>query len=181
MEPARFREAMGLFPTGVAVIAAALDGEIRAMTANAVCSLSLDPPLILFCPARRSRFAERIGSLGGFSVNFLREDHAALSSYFAGAWREPAPPPFRFVDAGPAPRLEGCLASVSCTVESVTEGGDHWIVIGRVADLHVGIPPHRPLVFFGARYRELACDPGREAPEVYAPEYEPPHIHYHYP
>ena len=54
------------------------------MTANAVSSLSLDPPLVLFCPAKRARFSQLLPQASGFSVNFLRDEQEALSTYFAG-------------------------------------------------------------------------------------------------
>ena len=57
-DPKAFREVLGLFATGVAVIATEVDGQIHAMTANAVSSLSLDPLLVLFCPAKRARFSQ---------------------------------------------------------------------------------------------------------------------------
>ena len=178
MDCAEFRRAMSLFATGVAVVAAPAGDEVRAMTANAVSSLSMDPLLLLFCPAKQSRFAADIDSVEGFSVNFLRDEQRPLSDYFAGGWREGPPPPFRFVPAGAAPRLEGCLASLVCSTERVADGGDHWIVIGRVTGLHVGITPHRPLLFFGGRYRELRPEPGPPAPGGERLADEPPHICY---
>jgi flavin reductase (DIM6/NTAB) family NADH-FMN oxidoreductase RutF len=174
----QFRNAMGLFATGVAVIAASDDDEVIAMTANAVSSVSLSPMLILFCPNRKSRFAQSIHRLEGFTVNFLRHDQQALSTFFAGSWKDPVPPPFRFVPAACAPRLEGSLASLHCEREQLVEAGDHWVVIGRVRDLHVGIPPHKPLVFFGGRYRHIALADSTPAPDLVDVHEEPAHIFY---
>src|ERR1700691_2423108 len=92
-----FRETLGLLATGVCVIATQIDGQVHAMTANAVSSLSLDPPLVLFCPAKRARFSQLLPRSSGFSINFLRDEQEALSTYFAGVWQESAPPRYRFV------------------------------------------------------------------------------------
>lgn len=177
-DPRRFREAMGLFATGVAVIAAPDGEEVVAMTVNAVSSVSLDPLLVLFCPSMKSRFARHVDSLKGFTVNFLRHDQQALSTFFAGGWKEPVAPPFRFVPARCAPRLEGSLASLHCEREHLVDAGDHWIVIGRVLDLHVGIPPHRPLLFFGGRYRHVDFTESTPAPDLADVHDEPAHIFY---
>jgi flavin reductase (DIM6/NTAB) family NADH-FMN oxidoreductase RutF len=84
LDPRRFRDTMGLFATGVAVVATLVDDEVLAMTANAVSSVSLDPMLVLFCPGKQTRFAHSLGqslaALKGFSINFLRDDQQALST-----------------------------------------------------------------------------------------------------
>jgi flavin reductase (DIM6/NTAB) family NADH-FMN oxidoreductase RutF len=178
LDPREFRRTIGSFASGVAVIATSFDGTAHAMTANAVSSLSLDPPLVLFCPAKRSRFAAGLERLRGFTINFLRVDQEALATYFAGAWREPTPPPFRFVPARCAPRLEGALATLDCEVHQIIEGGDHWIVIGRVAALHRGVEPHRPLLFFKGQFRSVDESPGAPAPDLTAVHDEPAHIFY---
>ena len=75
----RFRDTLGLFATGVAVIVAHADGEVLAMTANAVSSLSLDPMLVMFCPGKKSKLARHVQRLSGFTINILNfaESHAA--------------------------------------------------------------------------------------------------------
>jgi len=177
-EPRQFRQALGLFATGVAVIAAPAGEEVVAMTVNAVSSISLDPMLVLFCPGHKSRFAQHVDSLAGFSINFLRDEQEALSTFFAGGWRDPTAPPFRFVPGRCAPRLQGSLASLQCQRQSLVDAGDHWIVIGRVLDLHVGIPPHKPLLFFGGRYRHVDFTESTPAPDLADVHDEPAHIFY---
>ncbi len=161
-----FRRAMGHFATGVGVITADREGAVRAMTANAFTSVSLDPPLVLVALDRRTRMAGLLDPGTGFAVNLLREDQQALSRFFAGAWKEAARPPFRFVPFAGGPRLEGASATVGCEVDRRHDGGDHWLVVGRVLDVHVGVTPHYPLVFFRGEYRELARDHVTEAPEI---------------
>lgn len=173
----RFRDTMGLLCTGIAVIVGQLDDEVLAMTVNAVNSLSLEPMLALFCPGKRTRFAQQLESLSDFTINFLRHEQQALSTYFAGGWREPQPPPFRFVPWRCAPRLEGCLASIDCELERIVDAGDHWLVIGAVHDLHIGVAPHRPLLFLQGRYHGVDFGPGEPAPDLNAQD-EPPQVFY---
>lgn len=177
-DPRAFRNTIGLFATGVTVIVARAGDEVHAMTANAVSSLSLDPMLLLFCPSRKARLAQFLETMTGFSVNILRDEQQALSTYFAGGWKESAPPPFRFVPAEAAPRLEGALASIQCEKHQVFEGGDHWIVIGRVVALHQGIEPRRPLLFYGGQYRSVDFTAGTLAPDLANVMDEPAHIFY---
>lgn len=173
-----FRNTIGLFATGISVVASEIDGQIHAMTANAVSSLSLNPTLMLFCPSKKASLSRFVNDMPGFSVNFLREDQQALSSYFAGVWQEALPPPFRFVPAQCAPRLEGALASVNCTMHQVVDGGDHWLVIGQVMDLHQGIEPHRPLLFFKGTYRAVDFSISTPAPDLAEVTHEPAHVFY---
>src|SRR5215470_15549397 len=96
IDPRAFRNTLGRFATGVSVVAIGVDEGVHAMTANAVCALSLEPAQVLFCPKRTGRLAQLLPQARRFTLNFLREDQQALSTYFAGAWKE-SPPPFRFV------------------------------------------------------------------------------------
>ena len=175
----KFRDVLGLFATGVAVIATEVDGQIHAMTANAVSSLSLEPTLVLFCPAKRARFSQLLPRAGGFSVNFLRDEQQALSTYFAGSWREPTIPSYRFVATDGLPRLEGSLASLLCSKRDVYDGGDHWLVTLEVLQLHRGIEPLRPLLFFRGQYRQIDARAGSAAPDLASTADEPAQMYYH--
>jgi flavin reductase len=174
-----FRDVLGLFATGVAVIATEIDRQTHAMTANAVSSLSLNPSLVLFCPAKRARFSQLLPRASGFSVNFLRDEQEALSTYFAGGWQEAAVPPYRFVTTDGLPRLQGSLASLLCTKRDVYEAGDHWLVTLEVRHLHRGIEPLRPLLFFRGQYRQVDARAGTAAPDLAATADEPVQMYYH--
>jgi flavin reductase (DIM6/NTAB) family NADH-FMN oxidoreductase RutF len=177
--PKAFRETLGLFATGVSVIATEIEGQFHAMTANAVSSLSLDPMLVLFCLAKRARFSVLLPNASGFSINFLRDEQEALSTYFAGFWKEPEPPRHRFVMAGGLPRLEGCLASLICSKRDVHDGGDHWLVTLEVRELHRGIEPLKPLLFFRGKYRRMDAKDGASAPDIANTADEPVQMFYH--
>ena len=151
-----FRRAVGQFVTGVTVIAIELDGEIRAMTANSFTSLSLEPPLVLFCLGKHTKAGQLIHRASAFSVNILCEEQQDLSQYFAGAWKHSSPPAFTFSSwQSGAPRLDGSAVSLSCVTRDIHEGGDHWIVVGEVIAIHRRDDVTVPLVFFGGRYVSL--------------------------
>jgi flavin reductase (DIM6/NTAB) family NADH-FMN oxidoreductase RutF len=151
-----FRQAVGQFITGVTVIALELEDEIRAMTANSFTSLSLDPPLVLFCLGKNTKAGQMIHRAPAFSVNILCEEQRDLSTYFAGAWKHETPPPFTFTTwLDGAPRLDGSAASLGCATHGIHEGGDHWIVVGEVVAIHRPEEALAPLVFHGGRYISL--------------------------
>ncbi len=159
-----FRRVMGVFATGVTVVAAQQGEEIHGMTANAIASVSLDPLLVLACVAQGARMNRFIERSGGFSINILSEDQEALSRYFAGSWAVTSPPEFRFTPWEGGPRLVGSIASIGCRLERSIKAGDHWIALGQVIALRAGDRLARPLLFFGARYRRVSdLDDGRPA------------------
>jgi flavin reductase (DIM6/NTAB) family NADH-FMN oxidoreductase RutF len=178
LDPRHFREIVGLYATGVTIVVAEVHGQVHAMTANSVTSVSLDPLLMLFCPSRKARIAQDLPGLTCFTINILRQDQQALSTYFAGGWKDSAPPPFRFVDSAAGPRLEGALASIGCRTHHVSEAGDHYLVLGEVICLHKGITPLQPLLFVSGKYRRVDFSEGVTAPDLADVEDEPPHIFY---
>lgn len=165
----QYRRVIGQFATGVTVIVAQEGHDIHGMTANAVTSLSLDPLLLIVCVDKRAHMAEMLQRAGSFTVNILRENQELLSRYFAGgAKRGMAKPEFQFVPWLHAPRLGGVLASIACDVDGTLEGGDHWIVVGRVTALWEGPPPYNPMIFYAGRYRQLDSGQSHPAPELTA-------------
>jgi flavin reductase (DIM6/NTAB) family NADH-FMN oxidoreductase RutF len=146
------RQTVGRFATGVTVVAMEVDGEIRAMTANSFTSLSLDPPLVLFCLGKETKSGLLIHDSPGFAVSILSNRQRDLSSYFAGLWSGNTPPPFSFTAWDGGPRLDGCVAALGCRVHAIHEGGDHWIVVGQVTATYRAEDASEPLVFFGGKY-----------------------------
>jgi 3-hydroxy-9,10-secoandrosta-1,3,5(10)-triene-9,17-dione monooxygenase reductase component len=154
-DDARFRAVLGHFATGVTIVTAVDEGEPVGMAANSFTSLSLDPPLVLFCIAHSSSTWPRIENAGTFAVNILGEGHAELAQLFAKkgadrfgstAWR---------VGVSGAPVLEDAIAYIDCTFEACYPGGDHKIVVGRVLDLDVR-EGARPLLFFRGGYGRMS-------------------------
>lgn len=151
-----FRQTVGQFATGVTVIAAEIEGVVHALTANSFTSLSLDPPLVLFCVGKSTKTGQLIDVGARFCVSILHEGQRDLSTYFGGGWKaSDPPPPFVFVKWHDSPRLDGSAAALSCLVEAIHEGGDHWIVVGRVAAFQRREDGVAPLIFYGGRYMGL--------------------------
>lgn len=150
-----FRDTIALFPTGVTVLTAGDPTEVHAMTANAVTSVSLDPMLVLVCVDRSATMAHllRARPHGRFVVNILADDQHDLADWFAG--RPTTPPDITFAAWAGGTRLANGLAAIACDLTDMHDGGDHWIVVGRVVDLRRSSVQRPPLVFFGGGYRRL--------------------------
>ncbi len=154
-DPRTLRDALGCFATGVTVVTTRdADGRPLGLTANSFTSVSLDPPLILFCLAKTSANLGRFAEAGHFAVNVLHIGQQPVSSLFARRARD------RFQDVAwetwdtGAPILTGCLASFECASDKVVDAGDHLVFIGRVT--RARFEPHRdPLLYFRGRYRRL--------------------------
>jgi flavin reductase (DIM6/NTAB) family NADH-FMN oxidoreductase RutF len=156
---AEFRHAIGHFATGVTVVTSiGLDGEPVGTTANAVSSLSLDPPLVLVCFDRASLTLEAVVGHGAFVVNVLAAPQRHLSANFArrglaAAWDEIRHRP----GLTGSPRLHGVLAALECTVEHRLPGGDHEIVVGRVRDVETAAGDVAPLLYWRGAYASLGA------------------------
>jgi 3-hydroxy-9,10-secoandrosta-1,3,5(10)-triene-9,17-dione monooxygenase reductase component len=150
-DPSTYRTVLGHFATGV-VLVTAVDGEEPVgMACNSFTSLSLEPPLVLFCAAKSSSTWPRIQAAGKWAANFLDDDGEELCRLFAqkGADR------FARISYTPgrtgSPVLEDALAFVDCETIDEHDAGDHVIVVGRVIELG-----HRtegkPLLFYRGGY-----------------------------
>jgi len=160
IDPRSFRNALGCFATGVAVVTVRPEGagEPFGITVNSVASVSLEPPLVLFCLARASRHYQRVVTCREFVINVLAEDQREHSAHFASSatqeqWRAVAAD----VTAAGTPVLAGALATLVCLPEAVHDGGDHGIVLGRVTELDWR-PEGRPLLYIRGRYGRLEED-----------------------
>lgn len=158
--PAEFRATMGRFATGVTVVTTVADGVPHGMTANAFCSVSLDPMLVLVCVDRRASMWSFLERADTFAVSVLAADQEHLSVWFASPDRPSGAPQFAEVAWRPAavsgsPLLEGSVATVDCRIAAVHDGGDHAIVVGEVLALDSD-PTRSPLVWFGGAYHAMA-------------------------
>jgi len=154
---AELREAMGYFATGVTVVTSVgADGEPVGTTANAVTSLSLEPPLVLVCFDLDSSTLRAIRGHGAFAVNVLGHRQRHLSVNFAkrglaAVWDGVA---HRRGPTG-SPRLADVIAVIECTVEHALPGGDHEIVIGRVRHVESSGKGATPLLFWRGQYAAI--------------------------
>ena len=155
LNPARFREIMGHYPTGVTVVTALhRDGTPFGLTANSVTSVSLDPPLLLVCVSEKSSSLGAIRSSGAFAVNVLGAGAAATAARFAEVETERRFEGIGYsLGDGGAPILDGVVAWLSCSLYRTFEAGDHLILVGRVhgADATGG----DPLLFVKGQYGAL--------------------------
>ena len=150
-----FRFALGQFPTGVAVVTAMGTDAHMGITVNSFTSVSLDPPLVLWCVDKRSRRAQTFIQAEGFTVSILNAEHREVSSRLAGAGEHSLDGlVLAATELGP-PALADSLAVFECARHQVMDGGDHAILIGRVLRFQ-----HRengaPLIFFRGKYTALA-------------------------
>ncbi|WP_238997784.1 flavin reductase family protein [Nocardioides limicola] len=147
----RFRDVLGRYCSGVTVVTSVAEGQPVGMTCQSFSSVSLDPPLVMFIPAKSSRAFPQMRKAGFFCVNFLAADQQDLSNTFASRGIDK----FAGVDWSPAtsgaPLLSGVVGYVDCSIEAVHEAGDHYVVVGRVLDLAVG-DAQDPLVYYRGSY-----------------------------
>jgi flavin reductase (DIM6/NTAB) family NADH-FMN oxidoreductase RutF len=152
------RGAMGRFATGVTVITARDETERPVgTTVSAVTSLSLDPPLVLVCLDRKSQTLAAVRAHGAFAVNVLGSHHQDVSNAFARSGNHAAWDDLSHADGiTGSPVLDGAHVTLDCRIESIAEGGDHEILIGRVVDLRHPDDDGEPLVYYGGKYAALA-------------------------
>ncbi|MGY6410577.1 MAG: flavin reductase family protein [Alkalilacustris sp.] len=145
------RDALGRFVTGVTVVTAATPTGAIGITANSFTSVSLDPALVLWCPARASRRFPHFDAAGHFAIHVLGADQLDLARRFAAGAGG-----FEAEDHSPEgiPTLPGALARFDCALHAAHDGGDHSIVVGRVlrAELRAGAP----LVFSGGDFGQFS-------------------------
>ena len=157
IEPRLFRQLLGCFPTGVAIITThTADGRPVGLTCNSFSSVSLEPPLVLFSLRKASSLLGTFVEAGTFAINILSQSQDALSGRFASskivdkfegvAWRP---------GALGTPLIDDCLASFECSVHARHEAGDHEVFIGEVRHMTTGSADHA-LVFYKGAYMMLA-------------------------
>ena len=148
------RQIMGHFATGVTVAGTVVDGETWGMTANAVTSLSLDPPLILLAVGRESQSQAKFQDSGCFALSILGEDQEDISNRFAFA----GPKDFSGLETITAetgsPILKSCLGWLDCKVAEIIRGGDHDMFLGEIVAGEC--LDGKPLLYFGGGYRRIA-------------------------
>jgi flavin reductase (DIM6/NTAB) family NADH-FMN oxidoreductase RutF len=156
-DPESFRRALGAYPTGVTVVTAIGPNGPSGATANAVNSLSLEPPMMLACLDRDSRTLTSVRAAGRFGVSSLAAGQEGLARRFAR--KDPELSKWEGVEwseSAGCPRLPDALMWVACELRDLIDGGDHLILTGNVleADSREG----RPLIFHRGEYRDLVVE-----------------------
>lgn len=153
-DPRTLRDALGCFATGVTIVTARDEAERPiGLTANSFSSVSLDPPLILFCLAQSSANVERFRQAAHFAINVLHIGQQPISGAFARPGDRFQDVAWETWDTG-APILSGALASFECATDQIVEAGDHLVIIGRVTRARFE-PRRDPLLYFRGKYRRL--------------------------
>ena len=134
-QSAQFRQTLGTFATGITVISAeAIDGEMAGVTANSFTSVSLEPPLILWCLATSADSLEIFKSASYFAVNILSSTQKEISDHFAKKQTNKFKPIKYTPGKGGAPLIADCVAWFQCRVTEKHEIGDHWVFVGEVEE-----------------------------------------------
>jgi flavin reductase (DIM6/NTAB) family NADH-FMN oxidoreductase RutF len=152
IDPGLFREVMGHYPTGVAVVTGrADDGELLAMVVGTFSSVSLDPPLVSFMPMKTSKTFARLQQCSSLCINILGGEQEELVSAIARRWENK----FEGIDWFPSPSGDPVLADsvawIDTRIAETVDAGDHWIALCAVSDMAVPNPV-APLIFFQGGY-----------------------------
>lgn len=163
MDARAFRQSLGEFATGVAVITAQGSGEeLIGMTMSSFNSVSVDPPLVLFSVDRKANSLPAMLEAKGFAVNVLAREQEHISNRFARALSDKWAEVKRTVGHAQAPLITGALAHFECEPYANYDGGDHVIFVVRVLRHAVRAGNPAPLVFFRGRYRDIVDESERE-------------------
>ena len=152
-----FKQAVGVFTTGVTVVTSCdREGNRSGLTANSFASVSLEPPLVLFCVDHRAPSLEGLIRSEHFAINVLAADQEDIAKRFARS----APDKFAGINwrigIFGAPLLDRCIATIECTLEHSLGSGDHDIIIGRVH--RVRMYEGEPLIFHRSRFGPVVAD-----------------------
>jgi len=147
------RGALGCYATGVTVVTTMTPDGPLGMTANSFASVSLDPPLVLWSPARKSARFPAFEAASHFAVHVLGEHQKNLSAAFAKTGFEPFDDLTFETGVGDVPLLEGCAARFECIQSAGHDGGDHLIVVGEV--LRFQSSDRSPLLYHRGDYAAI--------------------------
>lgn len=149
-----FRQTMGNFCSGIVIVTANFEGAPVGFAAQSFVSLSLDPPLVAFCPGKSSSSWPKIRASGGFCINILAANQADVCATMA----QPGTDKFATVEWRDgllgAPILAGVLAHIECDLDAEHDAGDHTIAVGRVRHFESsqGQAQGQPLLYFRSQY-----------------------------
>lgn len=165
--PLEMRRAMGAFASGVTIVSGIDDGEPVGFACQSFASVSLDPPLVLFCADHRGRAWPRIRKSGRFNVSVLGEDQSEICARFGSSRGEKFGGLIWHESTWGTPLFDAGLLRVHCEVEDVHVAGDHDVVIGRVLAIDVPDDENRPMIFFRGKFGVDNNDPDAPAPDAW--------------
>jgi flavin reductase (DIM6/NTAB) family NADH-FMN oxidoreductase RutF len=144
-----FRLALSQLAAGTSIVTTCgQDGYKLGLTATAVTSVSLDPPLVLVCVDNRTRTAAALKACAPFLIHLLAASQQSLARHFASRIPDKFAGLAHTITASGCPLLEGTLASIECLPYHIYSGGDHTIAVGRVIEVQVCADDTPPLIYF---------------------------------
>ncbi|MEE2654761.1 MAG: flavin reductase family protein [Pseudomonadota bacterium] len=157
IDPREFRNTVGCFATGITIITTIdVDGSPIGLTANSFTSVSLDPPMVLFCLDRKVASFESFAVGKHFAVNILAAHQEEVSNRFA----QSGPEKWQGVDYdtwdNAVPIIPECLANMECCGHSIIDAGDHVIVVGEVVKIASANEDVKPILYYRGGYKEIA-------------------------
>lgn len=155
VDPATFTRALSHFVTGLTIVTGVTPVGPVGMTCQAFCSVSLEPPLVLFCARNGSTTGQVIGELGAYSVNLLGKDQQWIAERMATI--DVNGDRFKGIDWQPSdltgcPVLAGAIAHIDCEVRDVHPAGDHSVYVGQVIGAVASEADVRPLTYYRGTY-----------------------------
>lgn len=166
ISPAALRRVCGLFVTGVTVITTGTGDHATGATVNSFTSVSLEPPLVLFCLHQRSRLHETLTASGAFAVNFLTGPQERVARAFAGRHTAVFHDVRHHLSSPGVPVLSEALAYLSCRITGTFAAGDHSVILGEVVELGEPRRNREPLIFFQGAFGSLDRQPPPHGPII---------------
>jgi flavin reductase len=153
---AALRHVMGSFISGVTIVSTLWQDVAHAMTATAFSSVSLDPPLVLVCVSKTSRFHAAISGSRRWAVSLLRDDQEPIARHFSNKGRDLLTQfdtvPHKPAPVCGAPLIVGAHSWLECDTYATYDGGDHTIVVGLLVRASHRAPSGRPLTYYQGAY-----------------------------
>lgn len=150
-----FKESLSLWASGVAIVTYRSKSGSGGLTVSSFSSLSLDPPLVLFCLAKSSSAKPYLEEAQAFGINVLGEEGMDVSNKFASSKNKEEVLGHFEIPGSPSPQLSSSLVFLHCSLYKIFEAGDHWIVVGQVESRVQG-KTGNPLLYFDKSYRKIS-------------------------
>lgn len=156
IDPRTFRDVLGCYPTGVAVITSMNEGRPISLVVGTFTSISLDPPLVGFFPGKGSRTWPLIEASGRFCVNVLGGHQVDLCRHFASKVEDKFADLSHGLSPSGLPLIDEAVAWIDCAIQDVQAIGDHYLVVGAVEAMSAS-EVHKPLIFLRGGYCDVSA------------------------